>query len=78
MSANEKVIQNSKTAFLEYMKQMFTEMKFDDFNVANYEMQNLQFTEIQIDESDVSIKIEGDRVKVDMKNVGGELSGHCQ
>jgi hypothetical protein len=57
---------------------MFTEMKFDDFNVANYEMQNLQFTEIQIDESDVSIKIEGDRVKVDMKNVGGELSGHCQ
>ena len=71
MSANEKVIQNSKTAFLEYMKQMFTEMKFEDFSVVNYEMQNLKFTDIQIDESDVSIKIEGDRVKVDMKNVGG-------
>ena len=78
MSTNEKVIQNSKTAFLEYMKQMFTEMKFEDFSVVNYEMQNLKFTDIQIDESDVSIKIEGDRVKVDMKNVGGELSGHCQ
>jgi|APCry1669189534_1035231.scaffolds.fasta_scaffold385543_1 hypothetical protein len=41
MSANEKVIQNSKTAFLEYMKQVFTEIKFNDFNVVNYEMQNL-------------------------------------
>ena len=46
MSANEKVIQNSKTAFLEYMKQMFTEMKFEDFSVVNYEMQNLKFTDI--------------------------------
>jgi hypothetical protein len=57
---------------------MFIQIKFDDFNALNYEVSNLKFTAIDIIENDVDIRIDGDRVKLDVRNIGGSLSGHCQ
>ena len=55
---------------------MFTEFKFDKFNILDREISDFRFQAVQFDETDFNIKIQNNQLIVDIAQAGGIISGH--
>jgi len=55
---------------------MFTEFKFDKFNILDREITDLRFQAVQFDEADFNVKIQNNQLVVDIAQAGGIISGH--
>ena len=55
---------------------MFTEFKFDKFNILDREISDLRFQAVQFDEADFNVKIQNNQLVVDISQAGGIIKGH--
>jgi hypothetical protein len=55
---------------------MFTEFKFDKFNILDREISDLRFQAVQFDEADLNVKIQNNQLVVDISQAGGIIKGH--
>lgn len=80
MSANSKVFQQSKRMILDYISAVFKEIHFDDINVPglNWKVYNLRFHTVETNPDELDVWMEGDVVKVRMRNAGGSFTGETQ
>lgn len=79
LSVNEHVLQQSKTVIVNYIAQIFTEVKIDDvsfdFMGSTNSIHDMKFKTIHADPNDVAVRIDGDTVFIDIQNIGGDFSG---
>ena len=56
---------------------MFHQVKIDDFHVLEYyHISRVMFRGVEFSNDDFDIKMDGDRIIVDARNIGGQLTGH--
>jgi len=79
MSANEDVIRQGKNVAVKYLREMFKEVHIDDFNIqmlGTEKLSNMKFEGVEINEDDIEIKIVDRWLEVNIKNMGGKITGH--
>lgn len=62
---------------VDYLQALFQEVKLDNFDVPglNWKVQNVRFHSVHTNDDEIDIWIEGDLVKVRMREAGGSFTG---
>jgi len=62
---------------IEYIKALFDEVKLDDFDIPaiNWKIRDVRFHSVESNVEDLDVWIEGDLLKVRIRNAGGSFSG---
>jgi len=77
VSAHSKVLQTSKAMIIDYTQALLEAFHFDDINIPGikWRVTNIKFNTVSMSHDDVDVWMEGDRVKVRMRNAGGSITG---
>ena len=75
MSVDSSVLSNSKKALINYLERSLTEMTFSNVYVLTSRFEELKLSTINIDESNVQVRIENDRIKVNVRDFEGYFTG---
>jgi hypothetical protein len=62
---------------IDYVQTVFKEIKFDDFTVdgINWQVKNMRFHTVDIAVHDLDVWLDGDLMKVRMRDAGGSFTG---
>jgi len=76
MSADEKVLKDSKPVILDFLSAVIGEVHFDDFKVLGlWDVSEVKFRSVEIREEDCDVRLDGSDVVVDVRDAGGSFSG---
>lgn len=79
MSANERVLKDSKRVVMDFLSTTIQEIHFDDIQVLNlWSTYNVKFRSIEIREEDCDISISGNDIIIDVREAGGSFSGNAR
>ena len=77
MSVHDKVIQNSKSAAINYLVDMLEELEFDPLELPGEQViSKLRVSHININPRDLEIAIKGDRLIVHCEKFAASIKGH--
>ena len=81
VSVNQEVINSSKSVIMTYLKRALKTLKLDDMTInilGDENFTNMYFTAVDIEEQDVDITIQKDRIRVAVHRAGGRITGHSR